>query len=1126
MVSCQVTKPIIRVVEAAAAAERLAAARAFLASFPPATEILIIGASREAADDLAREVTASRGGSFGLHRLSFLQLAVRFAAGEMASRGRVPMTALGMEALAARVTFDATREDALPYFEPVARFPGFAPAVAATLSELRRVRAEPPAMARAGGAAGEIAELLLRFEREIAGSGLADRAELLTLAAGAAAAGRLESWRRMPMLLLDVAIDTPVEHEFVRAVTAVSPAVLITVPAGDEPTRAALAALAAEPSGAGIPDARVPSELDRVRAYLFADAPPPEAEPAGDVVFFSAPGEDREAMEIARFILDEARASTPFDRMAVLLRTPTTYGSLLEAALARADIPAFFARGTRRPDPAGRAFVALLDCAREGLSARRFAEYLSLGQVPPIDRSGSPASDRTTWVVADDEVLGAAARLVAAEDAPTEREPAAGEWSGGAIPSAADDRGDRGPDRDDAPVVEGQLRTPWRWEALLVESAVIGGRDRWVRRLDGLEAEYRLRLDGVREQEPDSPQVQALEREILNLGHLRQFALPVIDRLAAFPGAATWGEWLPILEGFAPMVLRRPERVLAVLAELRPLAPIGPVLLDEVRDVLRDRLTSLEQPPADSRYGRVFVGAIEQARGRAFDVVFLPGLAERVFPQRPREDPLLLDDTRRRLELGLSLQHDRARQERWLLRLAAGAAVRRLYLSYSRIDLAVARARVPSFYALEVRRAIVGQIPSPQTLESAAERAAGARLAWPAPEDPSRALDQEEHDLATLGELLRSPAGEGSGRARYLLDLNPCLARSLRARYARWVLHGWMPSDGIVRLTESTRESLAGSSLRARSYSASALQRFAACPYQFYLAAICRLEPRQEITPMERLDPATRGKIFHRVQAETMRALERAGMLPLETERLTAAIEVLDRTFARVSQEYHEELAPAIERVWQGEMESMRVDLRVWLERSAEIQATWAPIGFELAFGLAPGPEFDPQSTTDEVTVDGFRLRGIVDLIERQRGGPALRVTDYKTGRNYTAAGLVVGGGETLQPVIYGLAMERVLGQPVVESRLFFCTREGGFSERVVRLDEPARRRGVQVLATIEEAVAQGFLPPAPRPPKSSRPSACEICDFLEVCGRWEVRRSERKDARALRGLAELRELR
>ena len=107
-------------------------------------------------------------------------------------------------------------------------------------------------------------------------------------------------------------------------------------------------------------------------------------ERAGDVRLFSAPGEGREAVEIVRRMLDEARDGVPFDEMAVFLRAPQQYLGLLEHACARADVPVYFDRGTQRPDPAGRAFVALLSCAAEGLSARRFDEYLSLGQVPRV----------------------------------------------------------------------------------------------------------------------------------------------------------------------------------------------------------------------------------------------------------------------------------------------------------------------------------------------------------------------------------------------------------------------------------------------------------------------------------------------------------------------------------------------------------------------------------------------------------------------------------------------------------------------------------------------------------------------------------------------------------------------
>ncbi len=1099
---------MLKTFQSSSAAERLGAASAFVERFPTATEVLIVGASRDAADDLARWVTAARRATFGLHRASLTQLAVRFAAEEMARLGVAPATALGAEAVAARVSFEALRERALAYFAPVARFPGFARALAATLGELRLGRVAPGALETLDGPARDVAELARRFEGQLEGAKVADRAALLAIATRAAVGGALDLLRRMPMVLLDVSIASPAERAFVDALTAMAPATLVTIPAGDDATLDAVRGLGArdrrdeeaDGDGVGRHDAD-DSDLTRARDFLFAAATPPPGAARGDVLFFSAPGEGRETVEIARRILDEARAGTPFDEMAVLLRAPEVYASLLEVALRRAGIPAWFARGTSRPDPSGRAFLALVDCALEGLSARRFAEYLSLGQVPPLDEAGAPPVGRAVWTAPEDETLGPA----------TEIAPAA---SLEAAPP--DTSGSPEGDTDDRPVVEGTLRAPWRWEQLLVESAVIGGKDRWSRRLAGLEAEFRARLTRFREEEPDSPRASAIERDLINLEHLRRFAMPVIERLTGLPARGTWGEWIAALETLAPVVLRRPERVLTVLAALRPLDVIGPVALGEVRDVLAGELTTLaERPPAD-RYGRVFVGTIEQARGRSFEVVFLPGLAERIFPQKPREDPILLDALRRDLGASLATQDDRAHRERLLLRLAVGAARRCLHLSYSRIEQTEARPRVPSFYALEVARALTGRVPEPQRMEREAAAAAGARLAWPAPDDPAHAIDEVEHDLATLRAQLAS--GEASGRARYLLELNDCLARSLRTRWARW-RRRFTPADGVVRVTDGTRETLAASRLGARPYSASALQKFSACPYQFFLSAICRLEPRPEVAPIVELDPATRGHLFHRVQADAMRALAAEGRLPLTADAVEPARVTLDRTLDRVADEYREELAPAIQRVWQDEVESMRADLRMWLDQSAAAQARWEPIAFELAYGLPRDPENDPRSVQAEVTLpEGYRLRGIVDLVERKRGGSDLRVTDYKTGRDYTRRNLVVGGGEMLQPVLYGLAVEHVLAARVVESRLFYCTRAGGFSERLVPLSAEARSRGTEVLAVIDRAIAAGFLPAAPRA------RACGICDFRDVCGPHEETRIRLKDQAQIEELRALRD--
>jgi ATP-dependent helicase/nuclease subunit B len=1101
---------VIRIIESAAAGERIEAAGAFIAGLPAAAEALVVGATREAADDLVRRVTATAGATFGIHRASLIQLAARVAAAELARLGVAPTSALGAEALAARITFEAFAGGALGYFTPVARLPGFAPALASTLNELRLGRIAAETFEKPGrphGPGSDVGMLLKRFEEALRAGGLADRAALYDLAARAISAGASAVDGRLPIVLLDVPVLTATERAFVSALVTRAPSVLVTVPAGDDRTLGAFEEMGGqrEPSGrdrqpqggVGARGADDASALAHLREYLFSETAPGEPARAGEAVFFSAPGEGREAVEIARRILEEARQGTPFDRIAILLRAPHVYVSLVETALARAGIPAYFARGARRPDPAGRALLVLLDCAIDKLSARRFAEYLSLGQVPPLDADGAPPRGRDVWMAADEEALmlgmdGA----VTVDESPPAAEPA---------------------DSDASPVLEGALRAPWKWEKLLVDSAVIGGRERWSRRLRGLAAEMRLRIEELRQEEPESPRVAAIERDLANLEHLARFALPVMERLAALPAHATWAEWVAELEDIAPMVLRRPERVLAVLAELRALGPIGPVALDEVRDVLAEELATVAERPQAARHGRVFVGTLEQARGRAFDVVFVPGLAERIFPQKLREDPILLDVLRSELDGRLTTQVDRAQHERLLLRLAVGAAARRVYLSYSRIELAEARPRVPSFYAMEVQRALRGSIPDPQTLEREAAAEGGASLAWPAPAEPARAIDPVEHDLASLAGLLRPGATGTRGRARYLLELNDRLARSLRARWARW-RGRFTPYDGIVQLAPGTRDILLASRLQARSYSATALQRFAACPYQFFLSAVCRLAPREEIAPLERLDPLTRGSLFHQVQAECLRALQRQGRLPVSRETLGSALGVLAEALGRVADEYREQLAPAIERVWQDEIASLRVDLFTWLEKSVEGQARWEPFAFELAFGVPGGAGVDARSIREEVTLEGgWRLRGIVDLVEQRRDASGLRVTDHKTGMARTAAGVVVGKGEALQPVLYGLAVEKILGQPVTESRLSYCTRAGGFSERVVPMTEPARRRGLEVLELIDRAIGRGFLPPAPRD------KACAVCDFRAVCGPLEEQRIGHKDAKALGDLSLLR---
>jgi ATP-dependent helicase/DNAse subunit B len=528
----------------------------------------------------------------------------------------------------------------------------------------------------------------------------------------------------------------------------------------------------------------------------------------------------------------------------------------------------------------------------------------------------------------------------------------------------------------------------------------------------------------------------------------------------------------------------------------------------------------LEVEPPVNRFGRVFVGSPHQARGRAFKVVFVAGLAERLFPQKLREDPLLLDDLRGDLAAaasGLARQPDRAEVERLLLRLAVGAAGERLYISYPRIETAEARARVPSFYALEIMRAVTGHVPDHQRLERLAAQESRASLAWPAPVDAADAIDDFEHDLSVLRRLMLSN-DDVKGRARYVLTLNDCLRRSVTERWAR-AEKRWSQFDGLVRVTETTRDYLQTQRLGARAYSVSALQKYAACPYQFFLSAAYRLAPLEEPEPLQRMDPLTKGSLVHQVQAEFFRGLQQQG-LAINTEHLGEVMTALDDTLARIGGDYYERLAPAIDRVWRDEVAAIRTDLRVWVDRLAKDQ-DWQPWLFEFAFGLPGQPGHDPKSLAEPVTIDGrFILRGSVDLIERSvrpegfSVGPVLRVTDHKTSRNRSQKNSILGGGAQLQPVIYSLAVEQATGQEVKYARFSYCTNAGGFTEHAVSINERTRQMGIEVLEIIDRAVELGMLP---------NEHVCQWCDFLTVCGPEQERRAKGKPQRDIADLVELR---
>jgi CRISPR/Cas system-associated exonuclease Cas4 (RecB family) len=146
-------------------------------------------------------------------------------------------------------------------------------------------------------------------------------------------------------------------------------------------------------------------------------------------------------------------------------------------------------------------------------------------------------------------------------------------------------------------------------------------------------------------------------------------------------------------------------------------------------------------------------------------------------------------------------------------------------------------------------------------------------------------------------------------------------------------------------------------------------------------------------------------------------------------------------------------------------------------------------------------------------------LRGSIDLVERHPTRGTLRVIDHKTGKSPERPPAQVGGGAALQPLLYALSAEAVMGGSVELAQLSYCTQRGNYQKVDVLVTPQTRDRIGRVLNIISAAIDEGFLPAAPQA------GACSLCDYRCVCGPHEELRTKRKKGDRLDALQDLRNM-
>ena len=503
----------------------------------------------------------------------------------------------------------------------------------------------------------------------------------------------------------------------------------------------------------------------------------------------------------------------------------------------------------------------------------------------------------------------------------------------------------------------------------------------------------------------------------------------------------------------------------------------------------------------------VFVGNVMSSRLLRFRRVYLTGCAERTFPPVIRQDPLLLDVERERINRSaghgsyLPLKGQRLDEERLLFELACQAATERLTLSYPRRGTSSTNVRLPSSFLLEEVGDLAGGFLSAAALEHHAGdwyRRMPARIGFDGGDagDALRALDESDLRWHVLE--------QGGGGKRAVAAIEPLWSNisAVRAQRAARSERNFGPFDGIVPAAL-----VAAHGTLDRGLTATALEDFAVCPYRFFLSRVLRVRARAEPEQTLEIAPLQRGNLVHAILDELVqRFLAGSASWPeylLEAD--VALHEIMERHFA--------ELPVGITGLplsWNLIRNQVAEELAAYLDAErrqaaasragAGPDAGWQPVAAEQGFEGVP------------ITAGTWRLKlaGRIDRIDRSSGG--LRIVDYKTGAAARDAADGYREGRSLQLPAYLHAAAH--SQP---EELHECSAELHYvSERaayrrvgLTGAQLAGDARFADVLAAMAEAIASGAFFYQPGEGRAH----CHWCDYRDACHTRVADYARRKSA-------------
>lgn len=504
----------------------------------------------------------------------------------------------------------------------------------------------------------------------------------------------------------------------------------------------------------------------------------------------------------------------------------------------------------------------------------------------------------------------------------------------------------------------------------------------------------------------------------------------------------------------------------------------------EFLDLLQTAVNAAEYPAAAST---VNILSTNELGVQKFQVVFVIGLLEKVFPRQISEDSFLRDSERTvlnpRLTGTLRLASHRQEAERTAFYTAVSSATERLFLCYPLADEA-AKDSLPSFYVDEVRKLFDTPLPSlHRNVSDLIPRM-----------DDAQSRGTLKRSL--LYTMAHSPGGDDElawvyrGLSEDEADvIENCVALAA-------------DRDAEVRCNVLLTR-LAGGS---RVYTCTELENYAACPFMHYCSHTLHLDPiRDEVGALDH------GGILHQVLYRVFTYFRERNGGPTALSELQIA-EVISLANQLFNDEFDN--STRLRNLPEHEKDLTRRKLWTYVRRylRSEHRCSYpgfVPQYFELQFGRSDteGRDFDPHSTerTLSIPCDGgppVRIMGKMDRLDVSKDGAM--IIDYKTGTGTDIKGFEKG--LVLQAMAYALAVRDLFGMTPVgteyrpirkwDPKGYYIDSTGiGKKSNTFTGDEFSAKLGQceQFVGEIANGIRQGRIGVVPRDCKN-------YCTFRPIC--------------------------